>query len=240
MPKKPGVGSRHLEIRAEAAARLDIEVCARWASPSSRVPWGGDALLLSPRVVRVRVSFGHRDLLLWQADCGGKGYNVDAFVMAEIAKADADNDCRLNHAEFVTYFTSYRQLPAVVEEVPPSLYLSLRFSHLLPHCVSPTVSFTVSLTVTLPHRLPHCVSLTESPSLCLSHCVSPTVSLNVSLTASLSLCLSHRQQEAAPVCAAADHHSSQIIDFMAPRCDSRGQCSEEVRHARAQRQRAIC
>ena len=27
---------------------------------------------------------------------------MDAFVMSEIAKADADNDCRLNHAEFVT------------------------------------------------------------------------------------------------------------------------------------------
>jgi hypothetical protein len=43
-----------------------------------------------------------------------------------------------------------------------------------------------------PSLSPHCVSLTVSPSLCLSHrlphCVSPTVSLTVSP----SLCLSHR------------------------------------------------
>jgi hypothetical protein len=73
--------------------------------------------------------------------------------MAEIAKADAENDCRLNHAEFVTYFTSYRQLPAVVEEVPASLYLSLRFSHLLPH--SPSLCLSLS---------PHCVT-NQPPSM---------------------------------------------------------------------------
>jgi hypothetical protein len=37
--------SRHLESRAQAAARLDIEVSAGWVSPSSRGLWGGDALL---------------------------------------------------------------------------------------------------------------------------------------------------------------------------------------------------
>jgi hypothetical protein len=41
--------SRHLEIRPKAAARLDIEVPAGWAFPSSRGLWCGDALLLSNR-----------------------------------------------------------------------------------------------------------------------------------------------------------------------------------------------
>jgi hypothetical protein len=43
-----GLESRHLESRAKASARLDLEVPARWVSPSSRGLWGGDALLLTP------------------------------------------------------------------------------------------------------------------------------------------------------------------------------------------------
>lgn len=125
---------------------MDIRLAALFAQFSA--PSGG-------RYIDLQAMRALLTSLRIEADCGGKGYNVDAFVMAEIAKADADNDCRLNHAEFVTYFTSYRQLPAVVEE------------------------------------------------------------------------------EAAPVCAAADHHSSQIIDFMAPRRDSRGQCSEEEARERS-------
>jgi hypothetical protein len=39
--------SRHLESRPKASARLDLEVSAGWANPSSRGMWGGDAVLLS-------------------------------------------------------------------------------------------------------------------------------------------------------------------------------------------------
>jgi hypothetical protein len=42
-----GLEGRHLESRPNAAARLDLEVSAGWASPSSHGLWGGDALLLS-------------------------------------------------------------------------------------------------------------------------------------------------------------------------------------------------
>ena len=42
-----GLETRHLESRAKAAARLDLEVSAGWVSLSSRDLWGGDALLLS-------------------------------------------------------------------------------------------------------------------------------------------------------------------------------------------------
>ena len=42
-----GLESRHLESRAKAEARLDIEVAAGWVIPPSRVLWSGDALLLS-------------------------------------------------------------------------------------------------------------------------------------------------------------------------------------------------
>ena len=45
-----------LESRDKAAARLDIDVSAGWASPSSRGLWGGDALLLSPRVSTATLS----------------------------------------------------------------------------------------------------------------------------------------------------------------------------------------
>ena len=47
-----GFGSRHLESRYKAAARLDLEVSAGWAIPSSRGVWGGDALLLSTEALR--------------------------------------------------------------------------------------------------------------------------------------------------------------------------------------------
>jgi hypothetical protein len=36
-----GLESRHLESRAKAAARLDLEVSAGWANPLSRGLWGG-------------------------------------------------------------------------------------------------------------------------------------------------------------------------------------------------------
>jgi hypothetical protein len=42
-----GLETRHLESRAKAAARLDLEVSAGWVSLSSRDLWGGDTLLLS-------------------------------------------------------------------------------------------------------------------------------------------------------------------------------------------------
>jgi hypothetical protein len=42
-----GLESRHIESRPKAAARLDLEVSAGWASMSSRGLWGGGALLLS-------------------------------------------------------------------------------------------------------------------------------------------------------------------------------------------------
>jgi hypothetical protein len=47
LAQSPAFESRHLEIRAQAAARLVLEVPAGWVSPSSRGLWGGDALLLS-------------------------------------------------------------------------------------------------------------------------------------------------------------------------------------------------
>jgi hypothetical protein len=47
LQQHPGFESRHLESRPKAAARLDLEVSAGWASPSSRDLWGGDALMLS-------------------------------------------------------------------------------------------------------------------------------------------------------------------------------------------------
>jgi hypothetical protein len=46
-----GLESRRLESRAKAAARLDFEVSAGWASPSPRGLWGGDALLHQQRVL---------------------------------------------------------------------------------------------------------------------------------------------------------------------------------------------
>jgi hypothetical protein len=36
---------RHLESKPQAVARLDLEMTAGWASPSSRGLWRGDALL---------------------------------------------------------------------------------------------------------------------------------------------------------------------------------------------------
>jgi uncharacterized protein YjbJ (UPF0337 family) len=42
-----GFGKPHLKSRANAAARLDLEVSAGWASPYSHGLSGGDALLLS-------------------------------------------------------------------------------------------------------------------------------------------------------------------------------------------------
>jgi hypothetical protein len=47
-----GLESRHLESRPKAAARLDLEASAGWASPSSRGLWSGDALMLS--IIRIR------------------------------------------------------------------------------------------------------------------------------------------------------------------------------------------
>jgi hypothetical protein len=41
------VESRHLESRAKASARLDLEGSAEWVIQSSRGLWGGDALFLS-------------------------------------------------------------------------------------------------------------------------------------------------------------------------------------------------
>jgi hypothetical protein len=41
--------SRKVRVGAQATARLDLEVSARWTNPSSRGMWGGDALLLSSR-----------------------------------------------------------------------------------------------------------------------------------------------------------------------------------------------
>jgi hypothetical protein len=54
-----GFGKPPLESRAKAVARLDLAVSAGWASPSSRGPWGGDALLLSTGAVCFRIWWAH-------------------------------------------------------------------------------------------------------------------------------------------------------------------------------------
>jgi hypothetical protein len=47
LPQHLGRKAGHLESRAKATARLDLEASAGSASPCSRGLWGGDALLLS-------------------------------------------------------------------------------------------------------------------------------------------------------------------------------------------------
>jgi hypothetical protein len=60
-------GRRHLESRAKAAARWDLEVSAGWASPYSRGLWGCNAPLLAiggtvvVPPLRVSVERHHRD-----------------------------------------------------------------------------------------------------------------------------------------------------------------------------------
>lgn len=50
---------RHLESRPKAAARLFLEGFAAWASPSSRGPWGGAALLYKRISTRILKTKGH-------------------------------------------------------------------------------------------------------------------------------------------------------------------------------------
>jgi hypothetical protein len=59
-PAHKGVETHHVESRANAAARLDLEVSAGWVGPSVRGLWGGDALLLATALLDSRVR--HRRL----------------------------------------------------------------------------------------------------------------------------------------------------------------------------------
>ena len=59
--KPLGLESRHLESRAKAEARLDLEVSAGWASLSTRGMWGGDALLLFHQLLNTETLRSQRE-----------------------------------------------------------------------------------------------------------------------------------------------------------------------------------